>query len=304
VPAPLGTSELQGYWFAAQQVMAVLSWYRGEPADARAWWASAQDLKERFNRDWWLADEQFPALALGPDKRPVAVIGSNAGHCLAAGILSDEHVPPVVGRLLAPDLWSGWGVRTLSTGHPSYNPLSYHLGSIWAVENASIVLGMRRYGFDTQAATLAEGLFSLAQRYPGDRIPECVGGHGRWTSPSPGAYPRANSPQTWNASAFPLLVHTLLGLQPVAPLDLLVVDPALPAWLPEVVIRDLRIGGATVTLRCWRDKAGKSHAKILRKRGTLHLLRQPPPESLQTGVTDRLRALLDGVLPHGRGVQG
>lgn len=304
VPAPLGTSELQGYWFAAQQMMAILAGFRGEQDDARAWWHAAQDLKRRFNRDWWLDGPKFPALALGPDKRPVATIASNAGHCLAAGILTDEHVPPVVGRLLAPDLWSGWGVRTLSSEHPSYNPLSYHLGSVWAVENATIALGLRRYGFDVQAARLADGLFSLAQRYPGDRIPECVGGYGRFTDPSPGAYPRANTPQAWNASAFPLLVHTLLGLQPVAPLDLLVVDPALPAWLPEVIVHGLRIAGATVTLRCWRDEAGRSHAEIVRKRGTLRLLRQPPPESLRAGVADRLRALLDGALPHWGGRPG
>jgi glycogen debranching enzyme len=296
VPAPLGTCEIQGYWFAAQQLIGFLAWFRGERGDALAWWKEAAGLKERFNRDWWMEDEGFPAMALDPDKRQVRSVGSNAGHCLACGILSDGHVPPVVGRLFAPDLWSGWGIRTLSSDHPSYSPLSYHLGSVWAVENATIALGLRRYGFDIRAADIAEGLFALARLYGDDRIPECVGGYGRWEGPSPGAYPRANTPQTWNASAFPLLLHTLLGLQPVAPLDLLVVDPALPAWMPEVVLRGLRLGGATATLRCWRDEEGRSHAELLEKKGTLHLLRQPPPESLKAGVFDRVKALAETVL--------
>ncbi|HEX9945138.1 MAG TPA: glycogen debranching N-terminal domain-containing protein [Thermoanaerobaculia bacterium] len=296
VPTPLGTCEIQGYWFAAQQLMAVLAWVMGERGDALAYLRSATDLKERFNRDWWLEDEGFPALALDPDKRPVRTIGSNAGHCLASGILSGEHVPRVVERLFAPDLFSGWGVRTLSTRHPSYAPLSYHRGSVWAVENATIALGLRRFGFDVRADELAGALFDLAQLYPEGRIPECVGGYDRWERPFPGAYPRANTPQTWNASAFPLLVHTLLGLQPVAALDLLVVDPALPSWLPEVIVRGLRIGGATATLRFWRDDSGASHAEILEKGGALRLLRQPPPESLQAGLLDRFRALIDGIL--------
>ncbi|HEV2851764.1 MAG TPA: glycogen debranching N-terminal domain-containing protein [Thermoanaerobaculia bacterium] len=296
VPAPIGTCELQGYWFAAQQLMGFLAWSLGHRDEARAHWRSAADLKERFNRDWWMEEEGFLALALDPDKRPVRSLGSNAGHCLAAGIVADEHVLPLAGRLFAPDLFSGWGVRTLSSGHPSYSPLSYHLGSVWAVENATVVLGLRRYGLDVRAAELARALFDLAELYPGHRIPECIGGYNRWENRLPGAYPRANTPQTWNASAFPLLLHALLGLQPVAPFDLLVVDPALPAWLPEVILKGLRLGGATATLRFWRDEAGASHAEVLEQRGTLHLVRQPPPESLTAGVFDRLKALADGVL--------
>ncbi len=298
VPSPAATCELQGYWFAAQQLMAMLSRVMGHRADADAHWRSAMDLKARFNRDWWLDDEGYVALALDPSKRPVRTVASNGGHCLASGIVSDEHVPALVGRLFAPDLFSGWGIRTLSSRHPSYHPLSYHLGSVWAVEGATTAFGLRRYGYDVRAAELARGLFDLAALHDGERIPEAVGGHARGERSRPGTYPRANAPQAWNLSAVPLLVHTLLGLQPVAPLDLLVVDPALPAWLPEVVVRDLRLGGATATLRFWRDADGASHAEVLRKRGTLHLVRQPPPESLRAGVSDRARALLDGLI-HG-----
>jgi len=298
VPAPLATCDLQGYWFAAQQLMSVLSWVTGDRETAKGLWRSAADLKMRFNRDWWMDDEDFVALALDPEKGPARSITSNVGHCLASGIIDDEHLPPVVGRLFAPDMFSGWGIRTLSMEHPSYNPLSYHLGTVWPVENATIAFGLRRFGFDAHALDLAGALFDLASLYERGRIPECVGGYARSEFPHPGAYPRANPIQTWNQSAFPLLLHTILGLQPVALLDLLVVDPVLPPWLPEVILRNLRLGGATATVRFWRDEAGKSHAEVVRKRGTLHLLHQPPPESVSHGARDRLGALVDSVLHH------
>lgn len=297
VPAPMAACEIQGYWFAAQQIAAVLSWVMGDRDDAKHHWRSAVELKARFNRDFWMQEEGFVALALDPDKRQVRSVGSNAGHCLAAGILSDEHVPAVVGRLFAPELFSGWGVRTLASDHPSYNPLSYHLGSVWAVENATIAFGLRRFGFDVRAMELARALFDLAERYDGYLIPECVGGMSRAEFPHPGAYPRANAPQAWNQSAFPLLIHTILGLQPVAALNLLVVDPVLPSWLPALTVHDVRLGGSTATIRFHRDADGNSHSEVLRRRGTLHLVTQPPVESLKAGVRDRLGALVESVLP-------
>jgi glycogen debranching enzyme len=298
VPPPIATCELQGYWFAAQQLGAVLSWAMGDQESARALWRSAKELKARFNRDWWVESESFIALALDPDKQLVPAVTSNVGHCIACGIIDDEHLPGVVGRAFAPDLFSGWGIRTLSTRHSSYNPLSYHLGSVWAVENATIAFGLRRFGFDARAIEVAQAQFDLARLYPEYRIPECVGGYPRAEHAAPGAYPRANTPQLWNASVFPLLVHTLLGLQPVAPLDLLVIDPVLPTWLPEVTVTGIRLGGATATIRFWRDDSGRSHGEIVHKRGTLHLVKQPPLESLSARVRDRFSALADSVLHH------
>jgi glycogen debranching enzyme len=296
VPSPLGTCELQGYWFAAQQLMAVMSYAMGQRDDARAHWRSAQGLKERFNRDWWVEEDGFFALAMDAEKRLVRDIASNAGHCLATGIIDGAHLEPVVERLFASDMFSGWGIRTLSSLDRSYNPLDYHLGSIWAVENATIAFGLRRFGFDARALELVRAQLDLAALYPDHRVPECVGGYGRDERPAPGAYPRANAPQLWNASAMPLLVHTLLGLQPVGPLDLLVIDPVLPPWLPEVIVRDLRLAGATATLRFWRDRAGASHGEIVERRGTLHLVKQPPLEAVGIGIRDRLSAFVDGVM--------
>jgi glycogen debranching enzyme len=296
VPAPIATCELQGYWYIAQELMAVLCWIMGERDDAAAYRQSASALKERFNRDWWVEDEHFIALALDPGKRQVRAVTSNVGHCLACGIIDRDRLPAVVGRMFAPDLFSGWGIRTLSTTHRFYNPLSYHRGTVWGVEQATIVFGLRRFGFDARALDLARALFDLAQLYPEYRIPECVGGYARAEHPVPGAYPRTNTPQLWNATAFPLVVQTLLGLLPLAPAETLLLDPALPHWIPELILRDLRVGGAKVTLRFWRDDNGASKWELLHKRGTLHIVRQPPLESLSASWTDRASAILESML--------
>ncbi len=298
VPSPIATCELQGYWFAAQQVFSVLCRAMGNDDDAKAHWSSAMELKQRFNRDWWLEGDRFFALAMDPEKRLVRALSSNVGQCIATGIIDDEHLPRTIDRLFAPDLYSGWMIRTLTSEHSAYNPIDYHLGSIWAVENATIVFGLRRFGFDERALQLTRSMFELAQLYPNFRIPECVGGFARRERPFPGAYPRSNPVQLWNASAFALLIHTMLGLQPVAPLDLLAFDPVLPAWLPEVILRELRIGHATATIRFWRDDSGDGHAEVIQKTGTLHLVKQPPLESLSVGKRDRFAALLDRMLHH------
>jgi glycogen debranching enzyme len=165
---------------------------------------------------------------------------------------------------------------------------------VWAVEQATIIFGLRRFGFDARAIDLATALFELAQLYPESRIPECIGGYARGDG-APGAYPRANTPQLWNASAFPLAAQSLLGLVPFAAAETLVVDPVLPSWLPDVILHDLRVGGATVTLRFERDPGGRSHWDLLHKHGTLHVVRQPPPESLSAGWLDRGRALIETI---------
>ena len=296
VAAPIATCEVQGYWFSALQLTAALAAAHGHFGDAKAYWQESQQLKERFNRDWWMPEEGFVALAMDRDKRLIRSITSNPGHCLAAGIVSAEHVPPLVGRMFQSDLWSGWGMRTLSSLHPAFNPTGYHLGSVWAVENATIALGLRRYGFDARALDVAGAIFDLARMFESHRVPEAVGGYARGEVPHPGAYPRANLIQAWNQSAAVSLLQTMLGLEPVAPLDVLMIDPVLPSWLPQVTLENLRIGGATVTLRFWRDRDHRSHGEIIKKRGTLRLIRQPPLESLTTSVSERVSRLVDGLV--------
>jgi glycogen debranching enzyme len=292
VPAPIATCEIQGYWYAAQQLMGVLAWVRGERRFARQLWRSARALKQRFNRDFWDPEERFYGLALDPGKGLVRAATSNVGHCLACGIIAREHLRDVADRLLAPDLFSGWGIRTLTARHAAYNPLGYHLGSVWPVENATICFGLRRMGFGAEALRLAEAFFRLSELYTGDRMPECVGGYAPDEHPTPGAYPRSNSPQTWNASALPLVLHTLLGLVPYAARHVLLVDPLLPDWLPAVELRGLRVGNTTASLRFWRDEHDRAHVRVLEKDGPLHVIRQPPLEAVNVGVGQRIRALL------------
>jgi glycogen debranching enzyme len=293
VPPPIATCELQGYWYIAQELMSALSAVMGSPRDAVAHRRAAASLKRRFNRDWWVDDEQCFALALDPGKRQVRAVTSNVGHCLATGIINRARLPAVVGRLFAPDMFSGWGIRTLSSAHRFYNPLSYHRGSVWAVEQATIIFGLRRFGFGARALDLSRALVELAQLYPKHRIPETVGGHARGERQTPGAYPRANTPQLWNATAFPLMVQSLLGLLPIAPISTLVLDPILPTWMPEVVVRNLRVGDARVTVLIRRTDDGRSSWDVLEQHGTLHIVRQPPPESVGVGIARRAGAAVE-----------
>lgn len=296
VEPPVATCELQGYWYASMQAMSLFAALVGRRSDAIAWWKAARRLKERFNRDFWVADEGYIGLCLDRDKRLVRCRASNMGHCLAAGIVDSSRISTVVSALFAADLHSGWGIRTLSTTNPAYNPLSYHLGSLWPAENATIAFGLRRYGLDTEAQQLAEALFDLGFLWREGRVPECVGGYDRHAYVHPGAFPRANAPQAWNASTYPLLIHTLLGLQPVAPLHLLLLDPILPSWLPDLTVEGLRLGGGSMDLRFVRGRNGRTRWKVLRKTGKAHIFRQPPVNSLSATLMHRLGILVRGML--------
>lgn len=299
VGTPLAPCEIQGYWYAALQFMAVLSVVMGQKQDALDLWKQARELKERFNRDFWDDEGGYVVLGLDPEKRPIRSLTSNAGQCITTGIVQDDKLPRLVRRIFQPDLYSGWGLRTLSSENPSYNPLSYHLGSVWAVENGTILFGLRRFGFDDRALELARSLYDLARVWPAGRIPECVGGYAQGELVHPGAYPRANTPQAWNQSTYAILIQTLLGMRPVAALELLALSPVLPPWLPEITVKNLRVGGAVVTIRFWRDKDGDSLYEVLEQEGTLRIVNQPPLDSLSVGIWNRLGALAEGVLPFG-----
>lgn len=188
------------------------------------------------------------------------------------------------------NLFSGWGgVRTLSNRNPSYNPLSYHLGSVWPVENATVLMGFRRYGLDGPTLELAGAMRDLAGLWSRGRVPECVGGHPRDGRGHPGAYPHANAPQAWNQSAWPLILQVLLGLQPMAPLRALAVDPLLPEWLPQLELHGLRVGRARVDLTFRRKPSGRTRWRVLRRQGPLRVVRQPPVNDLGAGLLSRLR---------------
>lgn len=265
VPNPIATSELQAYWYAGLELVAPAFFLAGDRAYALELLKKSRDLKRRFDRAFWMEAEGFYALGLDPDKRQIRSIASNAGHLLATGIVPREKGQLVAQRMMQPDLFSGWGVRTDASDHPAYNPFSYHLGSVWPVENGTFALGFGRYGCWDERHHLAEGLFAATDLFVGNRLPEAIGGLPRDARhPHPGIYPESNAPQGWSDSTVVILVQALLGLRPVAPLGLLVVDPHRPPWPP-----DLRLEGVGAAGRCSTSNSAASRTgrRAIRLRG-------------------------------------
>lgn len=249
-PLPLALCELQGYVYDAKLRMADLYLYLGRDRDARRLRRQAVELFDRFNDAFWWEEEGTYFLGLDGQKGPIRTVTSNAGHLLQSGIVPPERAERVVRRLLAEDMWSGWGIRTLSSDHPAYNPFSYHTGSVWPHDNAIIAGGFRRYGFPAEAARVARGMFDAAERLAMHRLPELFAGLPRAEASFPVQYLGANVPQAWAASAILRLVAILAGIHATAtPTSRrLYVDPALPAWLPELRIENLRAGSGSLTL--------------------------------------------------------
>ncbi|PZF97388.1 amylo-alpha-1,6-glucosidase [Micromonospora deserti] len=258
VPNPIATSELQAYWYAALRHAAVVFTATGHPAVAAALVHRAAALRRRFHRAYWMPDLGCHAMALGPGKRQVRSVNSNDGHLLATGIVPARIAPVVADRLLAPDMFSGWGVRTLSADHPAYNPFSYHRGSVWPVEAGTIGLGLARYGCWAHLHRLAEGMFAAAALFDDHRLPEVLSGLPRDDAyPYPGVYPNSCSPQAWSASSVIALVQALLALRPAAPLRMILVDPHLPEWLPQLTLEGVQVGGRTFDLTVRRRRGGR-----------------------------------------------
>lgn len=297
VEPPLATCEVQGYYYAALQCMAFFALKLGKLRKALSFYRHSINLKKQFNRDFWVQNGGFIALGLTKDKKQIRSRTSNMGHCLAAGIIGNDKIHSVVQSLFAPDMFSGWGIRTLSADNPAYNPLSYHLGSVWPVENATIAFGLRRFGFIDETVQLSQALYECAALWRQARIPECIGGYSRTSYSNPGVYPRANVLQLWNASGNALLMQSLLGMVPVAPLRVLLVDPHLPSWLPEVIVENLRIGNARVSLQFFRTPSGKSRVKLLQKEGSIHIVRQPSPNALNASFKKRCFDFARSLLP-------
>ena len=253
VPAPKALCELQGYVFDAWLRMAEVFDALGEPERAVALRGKARGLRAAFEDRFWCEDLGFYAFALDPEKQPVRTIASNVGHCLWSGIASPERAARVVQRFFEPDLWSGWGIRTLSARNPAYNPFSYQRGSVWPHDNGIIALGFKRYGFTAEAARVARDISEAASSFMYYRLPELYAGVERRPGTFPVLYKQANVPQAWAAGSVFHLLQAILGLRGDAPRGRLYVDPELPRWLPEITLHGLAIGEARVDLRFWRD---------------------------------------------------
>jgi glycogen debranching enzyme len=287
VENPVATVEEQAFHIAALARMAEILLAVGDRERAGTFLERARRLRDQWHEAFWMPGEGYYATALDPDKRPVASVTSNAGHALVMGVVPPVHARQVADRLLASDMFGGWGVRTLSSRHPSYNPLGYHLGTVWPFENALFLHGFRRYGLDDHADRLFTALLMAAGHFEALRLPELFGGHGRAEVIAPVAYPDMNIPQAWTASGIVLLFQSMLGFVPLAPArTLALVRPRLPAWLPAVTVRNLRVGEAVVGIRFTRTEDGTVAHEVVEQEGDLRIIRSDttvPPEEGEHG---------------------
>lgn len=265
VKQPKALCELQGYVYDAKLRLAEIFQALGEERRAAELIEQARVLKQCFNEAFWMEDEGCYAFGLDPEKKQITSIASNAGQCLWSGIADPEKAARTARRLLKDDMWSGWGIRTLSEHNPAYNPFSYHCGSIWPHDNGIIAEGFKRYGLIDETCQVVRGVFDAVEHFEACRPPEVFAGIKReGIFDFPVLYPSgANIPQAWATGSIFHMLRTLLGLRADAPHRRLYVKPTLPAWLPDIEIQRLRVGGSQLNLRFWRDGRGDSHWKVL-----------------------------------------
>lgn len=277
VKSPKALCELQGYVYDAWVRMAVVYDALGRKERARELREKAAALYKRFNEAFWDEELGFYVFGLDAEKRPIRTIVSNPGHCLWSGIVPAERAERVVRRLMQKDMWSGWGIRTLSSEHPAYNPHSYHNGSVWPHDNAIIAMGFKRYGYSAEAAQITRALSDAASYFALQRLPELYAGIERNSTNFPVQYLGANVPQAWAAGSVFFLTSTLLGLEADASSHKVYVDPVLPEWLPDITLSDLMVGEQKLSLRFRRDdettqfEVLEGNASMVeRRRGALH----------------------------------
>jgi glycogen debranching enzyme len=270
---PIALCEVQGYVYAAKTAASELAKILGNAARARELSQQAQTLRRGFEQAFWCDDLSTYAIALDGSKQPCRVRTSNAGHCLFAGIATREHARRVATTLTEETSFSGWGIRTVASSEARYNPMSYHNGSVWPHDNALIAAGFGRYGFKESAGMVLAGLLDASLFFDLHRLPELFCGFPRRVGESPTLYPVACAPQAWAAGAVFLLVEACLGLSVSAPKQTLVfTKPVLPAFLPKVSIRDLKVGDARVDLLLTRHDEGDVGVNVFRRDGALEVV--------------------------------
>lgn len=284
VRGPKALCELQGYVYDAWLRMAEIYDELGNQRRANRLRKKANIIFKQFNEAFWDEASGFYAYALDGDKKKVLSVASNVGQCLWSGIIAPERAAIVVKRLMQQDMWSGWGIRTLSSNHPSFNPYNYQTGAVWPHDNSLIALGMRRYGFDSEAAAVARDVIDAASHFLLSQLPELYAGLQRDPTSFPIQYLGANVPQAWAAASPFLLLQAMLGIDQHAPRDKLYVDPALPDWLPDLMLRDLRLGKRSFDIRFWRN--GK-HTEFEVLRGRRDLVVRRTVSRLQSADLDK-----------------
>ncbi|MCT7949591.1 amylo-alpha-1,6-glucosidase [Ancylothrix sp. C2] len=269
---PIALSEVQGYVYAAKIRLAEIARLKKRLDLADRWQEDARNLKQRFNRDFWVEDLDFCALALDGEGKPVDSITSNPGHCLQLGIFELEKAHSVAERLRAPDMFNGWGIRTLSSKSPAYNPMGYHIGSVWPHDNSLIAIGLRSLGLVEQAIEIGEGLLDMTRVQAYKRPPELFCGYERQDNNRPVRYPVACSPQAWATGSIFQLLQMMVNLVPDAPNNCLhIIDPTLPERINKISLSNLKIGNTILDLEF--ERSGNTTAcRVAKKRGNLRVV--------------------------------
>ncbi len=250
---PIALAEVQGYVYGAYLARAFFAAEQGDASLSASLRARAADLKAAFNQDFWLADRGWLAMGLDRDKRPIDALTSNMGHCLWTGILDADKADAAAKRLLSPEMFSGWGIRTLGTSMAGYNPLSYHRGSVWPHDNAICAAGLMRYGYVREAQRVIVGMLDAAAAQ-GGRLPELFSGLERLELPLVVPFPTSCSPQAWAAASPLLMLRTLLRLDPWVPRGKVWLRPALPERIEHLHVGRIPLAGARVSVTVDGDK--------------------------------------------------
>jgi glycogen debranching enzyme len=247
---PIALAEVQGYMYAALVARGHCATEAGDNALAARLHEEARVLRERFNRDFWIEtgnSDGYFAIGLDRDKRQIDGVASNMGHCLWTGIVEPEKAPAVARALMSPDMFSGWGVRTLSGANNGYNPISYHCGSVWPHDNAIIAAGLMRYGFAAESHRVMEGLVD-ASAWFGDLLPELFAGFDREPMRFPVSYPTSCSPQAWAAASPLLFLRTMLRFEPDIRNNTLHLAPAVPDRIGRLRLERIALMGGELTI--------------------------------------------------------
>ena len=267
---PIALVEVQGYVYRAKLLIADLYERTGENGTAAQLRNQAAELKRTFNRDFWVESKNFYAIALQKDGKPAAVISSNPGQALWTGIVDDDKSKAVLEHLTTEDMFSGWGIRTLSHKERRYNPIGYHLGTVWPHDNSIIAAGFQRYGFDKQAVRVLESIVTAGQYFDHARLPEVFGGFSQHDFAVPVRYPVACHPQAWAAGWLPFMVSSLLGLTADAfNKRLRVIRPVLPSFVNELDFRRIKIGDSMIDLHFERTGRGETQVDVVNNSGSI-----------------------------------
>ncbi|MHC1754069.1 MAG: glycogen debranching N-terminal domain-containing protein [Methanosarcina sp.] len=268
---PIAVAEVQGYVYMAKRQLAPLLRQLGRESDAARLEKEAGELKERFNRQFWMKDRQFFAQAL--DAEGICdVISSNPAQCLWTGIIDQKYVEYLVDRIFRDDMFTEWGIRTLSSKEQRYNPLGYHNGTVWPHDNAIITMGLRKYGFINEMSLLFTGMYEAARAFEEYRLPECFSGLARSEYRIPVKYPVACSPQAWASGTMPFMLTACLGIAPGALNNRLTISkPYLPSWLDNVQLNNVKIGNTLTDLN-FRRIEGETLVNVSRKSGDINVV--------------------------------